>query len=179
MKGADLPRGGVRLVRPRVVTERPVSEPQRALYRFIVFAGIALGVACLYWARIVLVPIAVAMLGTFLLSPLVSQVQRTRLPRVPAVMLVVALALALAVGLGWVLLSQVTSFANDLPKYRQTITRKINDLQQMRHGGTLEQVETTAKDVLKQIDKGAPQAEKPVPVVVSPPNPLWRSLSTR
>jgi predicted PurR-regulated permease PerM len=173
VKGADLPRGGVRLVRPRVVTERPVSEPQRALYRFIVFAGIALGVACLYWARIVLVPIAVAMLGTFLLSPLVSQVQRTRLPRVPAVMLVVALALALAVGLGWVLLSQVTSFANDLPKYRQTITRKINDLQQMRHGGTLEQVETTAKDVLKQIDKGAPQAEKPVPVVVSPPNPLW------
>jgi predicted PurR-regulated permease PerM len=164
---------GVRLPRPRAVIERPASEPQRALHRFIVFAGISLGVACLYWARIVLIPIALAMLGTFLLSPLVSQVQRTRLPRVPAVILVVALALALATGLGWVLLSQVTGFANDLPKYRETITRKVSDLQKMRHGRTLEQVENTAKDVLKQIDKGGPQSEKPVPVVVSQPSPLW------
>ena len=114
------------------------------------------------------------MLGTFLLSPLVSQVQRTRLPRIPAVILVVTLALTLATGLGWALLSQVTSFADDLPKYRQTITRKINDLQKMRHGGTFEQVENTAKDVLKQIDKGGPQGEKPVPVVVSQPSPLWQ-----
>jgi len=165
--------GGVRLARPRAVIERPASEPERALYRFIVFAGITLGVACLYWAQIVLIPIALAMLGTFLLSPLVSQVQRTRLPRVPAVILVVALALGLATGLGWVLVSQVTGLASDLPKYRETITRKISDLQKMRHGRALEQVETTAKDVLKQIDKGAPQGEKPVPVVVSQPSPLW------
>jgi len=166
--------GAARLTRPRVVAERPRGEPLQALYRFIVFAGITLGVACLYWARIVLIPIALAMLGTFLLSPLVSQVQRTRLPRIPAVILVVTLALALATGLGWALLSQVTRFADDLPKYRQTITRKINDLQKMRHGGTFEQVENTAKDVLKQIDKAGPQGEKPVPVVVSQPSPLWQ-----
>ena len=166
--------GAARLIRPRVVAERPPGEPLQALYRFVVFAGITLGVACLYWARIVLIPIALAMLGAFLLSPLVSQVQRTRLPRIPAVILVVTLALGLATGLGWVLLSQVTSFADDLPKYRQTITRKINDLQKMRHGGTFEQVENTAKDVLKQIDKGGPQGEKPVPVVVSQPSPLWQ-----
>ena len=165
--------GAARLIRPRVVGDRPRSEPQRALYRFIVFAGITLGVACLYWARIVLIPVALAMLLTFLLSPLVSQVQRTRLPRVPAVILVVSLALAAAVGLGWVLLSQVTTFADDLPKYRETITRKINDVQRIRHGGTLEQVENTAKDVLKQIDKGGPTGEKPVPVVVAQ-NPLWQ-----
>jgi predicted PurR-regulated permease PerM len=167
-------KAAVRHVRPRFAALRPVGEVMSIPNRFIVFAGLALAVACLYWAQVVLIPIALAVLISFLLSPLVAQVHRIGLPRGLSVTLVVTLALAFAVGLGWGLLSQVTTFANDLPQYRQTIARKIADLQQVRKGGALEKVEATAKDVLKQINKGSPAAEKPVPVVVSQPNPLWQ-----
>jgi predicted PurR-regulated permease PerM len=160
--------------RRRVSTPRGPAQPLRAAHRFVVFAGLALAVACLYWARVVLIPVALAVLIAFLLSSLVAHVQRTGLPRGPSVALVVAVALAFTVGLGWGLLSQVTTFANDLPRYRETITRKIADLQKVRRGGAFEKMESTARDVLKQIDKGRPPAEKPVPVVVSEPNSLWR-----
>jgi len=145
----------------------------RLAHAFIVFAGLTLAVACLYWARVVIIPIALAVLLAFLLDPLVVFLQRPGVPRGVAVPAVVAVALVFALGLGWGLLTQVTNFANDLPRYRQTITRKISDLEQARKGGALEKVENTAKDLLRQIDKGNPPAEKPVPVVVSTPNPLW------
>jgi len=43
----------------------------------------------LYWTRVVLMPVAVAVLLTFLLDPVVSRLQRLRLPKTPAVILVV------------------------------------------------------------------------------------------
>jgi hypothetical protein len=49
--------------------------------------GIAvLVVAALYWLQAVLIPMAMAILLTFLLSPLVGILQRRRLGRVPAVL---------------------------------------------------------------------------------------------
>ena len=159
--------------RRRIAAPRAPADFIRAAHRFFVFAGLALAVACLYWASVVFIPIVVAVLLSFLLSPLVARVQYAGLSRGLAVALVVAFALGAALGLGWGLMSQVSAFADDLPRYSRTITRKISDLQLLSKGGALEKVEDTAKDVMNQIDKASPAAEKPVPVVVSSPNPLW------
>jgi predicted PurR-regulated permease PerM len=159
--------------RRRSAAPRAAADFIRAAHRFFVFAGLVLAVACLYWASVVFIPIVVAVLLSFLLSPLVARVQYAGLSRGLAVALVVAFALGAALALGWGLMSQVSTFADDLPRYSRTITRKISDLQRVSKGGALEKVEDTAKDVLKQIDKGSPAAERPVPVVVSSPNPLW------
>ena len=159
--------------RRRSAAPRAGADFIRAAQRFFVFAGLVLAVACLYWASVVFIPIVVAVLLAFLLSPLVARVQHAGLSRGLAVTLVVAFALGAALALGWGLMSQVSTFADDLPRYSRTITRKISDLQRVGKGGALEKVEDTAKDVLKQIDKGSPAAERPVPVVVSSPNPLW------
>jgi predicted PurR-regulated permease PerM len=148
-------------------------EPLRAAHRFIVFAGLALAVACLYWGREVLIPIALAVLISFALSPLVSGLQRTGMRRGVAVAAVVTVALLAALGLGWAVLRQVTTFADDLPRYRQTITRKINEIQRVGTAGTLSKVQDTAQDVLKQLDKPGNGAQRPVPVVLSE-SPLWR-----
>ncbi len=145
----------------------------RAAHRFFVFAGLALAIACLYWASVVFIPIVLAVLVSFLLSPLVARVQHIGLPRGLAVAIVVGLAVAVAFALGWGLMSQVSTFADDLPRYRQTLTRKISEVQQVSKGGALEKVEDTAKDLMKQIDKGSAAADKPMTVVVSAPNPLW------
>ena len=148
-------------------------EPLRAAQRFMVFAGLALAVACLYWAREVLIPIALAVLISFALSPLVSGLQRTGMRRGLAVAAVVTAALIVALGLGWILVRQVTTFADDLPRYKQTITHKINEIQRAGMGGILGKVQDTAQDVMKQLDKPANGAQRPVPVVVSQ-SPLWR-----
>lgn len=161
-------------LRRRAAVAKVAGPYARAAHRFYVFAGLALAVAVLYWASVVFIPIALAVLLAFLLSPLVARAHRAGLPLGLAVTLVVALTLAITLALGWGLMSQVSTFANDLPRYRQTITRKIADLQKASRGGALEKVEDTAKDVLKQIDKGNGGGQQPVPVVVSPPNPLWQ-----
>ena len=138
-----------------------------------VLAGIVLAVACLYWARVIFIPIALAMLITFLLSPLVGLVRRSGLGQVPAVIVVVSLTCLLAGGLGWALFSQINTLANDLPLYRATIARKIADVQRVGRGGTIAKVEDTAKELMTQIERADPPKPKPIPVIVSTPNHLW------
>lgn len=153
---------------------RARGEPLRAAHRFVIFAGLTLAVGCLYWAREVFIPLALAILISFALSPLVSLLQRARFPRGLAVAVVVTLGLAVAVGLGWGLVSQVTALADDLPRYRQTIARKINELQKVGRDGTLAKVQDTAKDVMKQLDRAGPATSQPVPVVVTHASPISR-----
>src|SRR4029453_5920323 len=138
-----------------------------------ILAGVVLAVACLYWARVIFIPIALAMLITFLLSPVVGLVRRSGLGQVPAVIVVVSLTCLLAGGLGWALFSQITALANDLPRYRATIVRKIADVQRVGRGGAIEKVENTAKDVMAQIERADAPKTKPIPVIVSAPNPPW------
>ena len=99
--------------------------------RLPILGALILAIACLYWARVVFIPIALALLATFLLSPVVALLRRVGFHRVVAVVAVVALAVLLAVGLGWALFTQATALADDLPRYRATITRKIADVQRM------------------------------------------------
>jgi predicted PurR-regulated permease PerM len=145
--------------------------------RLVVLGGLILAIACLYWARVVLMPVALALLATFLLSPVVALVRRTGVHRVAAVIVVVTLTVALVAGIGWALFSQLTLLANDLPQYRATIARKITDVQRVGKRGALRKVEETAHDVLEQIDRTNPPGKKPMPVVVSAPSPFWPSRS--
>jgi predicted PurR-regulated permease PerM len=64
---------------------------------------IALVVAALYWLQAVLIPLALAVLLTFLLSPVVSTLQRRGLGRVPSVLVTALLALSILGGIGWTL----------------------------------------------------------------------------
>src|SRR5262245_40932573 len=133
-----------------------------------------LAIACLYWARVIFIPIALAMLITFLLSPVVGLVRRSGLGQVPAVIVVVSLTCLLAGGLGWGLFSQITTLADDLPHYRATIARKIADIQRVGRGGPIAKVEDTAKELMTQIERADPPKTKPIPVIVSTPNRLWQ-----
>ena len=142
--------------------------------RLPILGALVLAIACLYWARIVFIPIALAMLATFLLSPAVALLRRVGIHRVVAVVVVVAFTVLLVTGLGWALFRQITALADDLPRYRATIARKIADVQRMGRGGALQKVEETAQDVMEQIERVHPSATKPMPVIVSSPNPLWQ-----
>src|ERR1700735_3035884 len=92
------------------------------------FPGVVTAVICvaaLYFARSVLIPIALAVLVAFLLAPLVSLLEKVRLGRTGPVIVVVLLVAGLLTGLGWLVFNQAISLATQIPSYKTTISRKI------------------------------------------------------
>lgn len=96
-------------------------------------AGLKLGwvptvvaaVAALYFAQDVLIPLALAVLLTFLLVPVVTGLERLRLGRVGAVLLAVIIALASLGTIGWLIEQQFVEVAGKLPDYRENIQSKL------------------------------------------------------
>ena len=130
---------------------------------------IALVVAGLYWLQAVLIPLALAVLLTFLLSPVVSTLQRRGLGRVPSVLVTVLLALSILGGIGWTLTRQVVTLADDLPRYSLNIRHRIADLRGASKGSSVEKVQKAVEDVVGEIQKtGTPSVtpQKPPLAVV-------------
>jgi predicted PurR-regulated permease PerM len=124
--------------------------------RLVTFAVIC---AILYWGQIVLIPIALAALITFLLAPLVSRLDRLGSPRVLSVMLVVCIAAGALGGIGYVVVGELGELASELPAHRQNIRSKVNDLRNFMRGGALEDVQSTIEEISDQV--GEPAAAPP------------------
>jgi len=90
-------------------------------------------VAALYLGRELLVPLALAALLTFMLSPLVTKLER-RVGRVISVLLVVAMIFAGTGTVGWVLTRQAVDLANQLPNYKDNIRTKLRSIPLPREG---------------------------------------------
>src|SRR5262245_54557271 len=150
-----------------------------------VIAAIIIGT--LYLGREVFVPIALAILLSFVLAPLVQLLQRCRMPRGLAVVAVVLLAFVSIFMLGGVIATQVTELAGDLPRYQFTMREKIKSLRgATATSGTLERAADVLHDLGKEVNKPnesspgpgaslqttapAPDA-KPIPVEVRQPPP--------
>ena len=138
------------------------------------WGSIALVVAALYWLQAVLIPMALAVLLTFLLSPVVSVLQRRGLGRVPAVLVTVLLALSILAGIGWTLTRQLTRLADELPGYSLNIHHRIADLRGASKGGSMEKVQKAVEDVVDEIHKTDTPGVRPKPVfvVLEPPSLL-------
>jgi predicted PurR-regulated permease PerM len=104
------------------------SASTRATSQLVVLIATVVAVAALYFARLVFVPFALAILFSFLLAPVVDLLDRIRIPRAASSLAVVAVTV-LALGLlGWVVAGQLVEVANQLPSYRANIDRKIDFL---------------------------------------------------
>ncbi len=117
--------------------------------------SLAIVCAALYWGQAVLVPIVLAGLLTFLLSPLVTRLDRLRVPRVVGVLAVMALAGGLIGGIGYVVGGQLQSFAAELPTHRQNIRTKIREAIAFTRGGAIENVQETIEDISDVVEEGA------------------------
>src|SRR5215471_199862 len=106
-------------------------------------------IAALYWGQGVLIPVALASLLTFLLSPLVSGLERLglarfRAGRAIAVAVVVALVFSVLGVTTWVIAQQVLALGSELPAYRGNPTRKITVLRVAGRSGALGRAQSTA-----------------------------------
>src|SRR4051812_37627290 len=139
----------------------------------------------LYFGREIIIPIALAILLSFVLAPLVGVLRRVGVPRGLAVVSVVIIAFAFIFAMGSLLATQLAQLAGDLPRYQSTISEKIQSFRETTaRRGTLERASGMLKDLSKGLDKpkeaatalgagASPKAAvpKPVPVEVRQPDP--------
>src|SRR3954451_6081676 len=93
--------------------------------KFVTLASVCVTVAALYFARDVLIPLALAMLLSFLLTPLVRRMERTGLHRALAVGVVMTLLIAVVGVLTWTVALQIKDLADQLPGYEDNIVSKV------------------------------------------------------
>jgi predicted PurR-regulated permease PerM len=113
--------------------------------------GLVLITACLYWARQVLIPVALAVLLSFILTPCVSALQRRGLGRVTSVLVVVTLTLLLLGGVGYIISHQIDNLVANLPSYRDNIVNKVQALRGAGEGGVLGRISGFFNDISNQL----------------------------
>jgi predicted PurR-regulated permease PerM len=111
---------------PEVVSSATPASTTRSLLALHVAIAI---IAALYFAREVLIPIALAVLLSFVLSPLVDRLRGWRLWRVPSVLISVIVAIGIMLAIGGVIGTQIAQLARNIPQYSGTIEQKITSVQ--------------------------------------------------
>src|SRR4249920_1582292 len=120
------------------------DRPQ--LSGWITFAGCVLVVAVLYWAQAVLVPVCLAVLLTFVLTPPVVWLQR-RIGKVAAVLCVVVLVFTFLGLANWGVVRQMSHLGSDIQTYRLTIRAKVADLRGVRDSGSVSKFEKALRQL--------------------------------
>ncbi len=153
---------------------------------FLRLATFLLIVTALRVAEDVLMPVALAVLLAFLLSPLVVRLTRWGLPRALAIITTVTVAFATIGGVGWIVTAQAISLVRELPNYEENIRQKIVALKtptgptaMSRMSGMVENLRREIKSATpdKPVTASAPNETKPVPVEIKAADPTPLELA--
>jgi predicted PurR-regulated permease PerM len=128
-----------------------VKRPQ-----FFALGSVAVILGLLYFAREVLIPLALAILFAFLLTPLVTRLER-RLGRVASTLSVVVAALALFVVFGWIVEQRFVQIVEELPQYRTSIRNKYEGF--TRSGGVVEKFRNEIKESMTETPATQPATQ--------------------
>jgi len=144
-----------------------VVDEANPLHGWIRFAGVVLVVAVFYWAQPVLVPVCLAILLTFVLTPPVVWLQR-RIGRIAAVLTVVIFVFSFLTLAGYGVYRQMVSLGNALPTYRANIQAKVQDIKGIGSGGSVEKLQSTIEQLKGDLETSKPPAGTVAqPVVVT------------
>ncbi|MGE3529448.1 MAG: AI-2E family transporter, partial [Methyloceanibacter sp.] len=143
-------------LRSRIPVLSNRADTRTAILQGLLIATLVIG--ALYVGRDVLVPLALAILLSFVLSRPLIFLRRVGVPRVLAVAIVVGSAFAIIFGLGWLVSREFSQLAADLPKYRYTLSEKIKNL---RQNAPSSPALKKAGDVLTDLEKELNQGETP------------------
>jgi len=141
---------------PTRIDAPPAAFGLDALIALAVGAGL---VACLYFARAVLIPMTLAILLSFLVAPLVKSLGRLKLGHVASVFAAVVISVSVIGVLGAVIAMQLTDLAAGMPRYQATIEHKM------------EAAHTLTVGKLDRFAKAAGQALQRATVEPTPPAP--------
>ncbi len=147
-------------VAPATEMEAKVIVPAGLAFSNVMVGAVV--VAILYFAREILVPIALAVLLSFVLAPLVRALQRLRFPRTLAVIGAVGTAFIITFSLATMVMVEVNQLASDLPSYENTLSEKIRNVRDaVVRSGLLANASNLLKDLDQEL-KTKSQNESPV-----------------
>ncbi len=154
------------------------SEPLAKLSWMLTLASIAIVIGGLYLAKGILLPLTLAVLLSFLLSPLCDRLERWRLGRIPAVLITAMLAFTLLGVVSWMAVVQMSNLAPKMPEYQDNLQAKLRSTNDYV-GSILSKITRTAEPKglnLSALGPGEPQdrGDKPysVRVISTPPSPV-------
>jgi predicted PurR-regulated permease PerM len=139
-----------------------------ATREFTILVSSAVVLGMLSWLQAVLVPIALAILVTFMLSPVVSLLQGNHVPRALAVILVVGTAFSLVGAVGWLVGRQMTSLVDTFPLYETNLNAAFRPVE----GGLVDKLQHIGSRVTGQLNKQSatnpppPQSQNRAPLPV-------------
>jgi len=136
--------------------------------------GVLIGIAVLYLGRAVLIPIALALLLSFFLSPAMVRLQRWGLGKTFAALLVVCFSFSALILICWAGLGQAYNLSLEIPTYRDNIVSKVRSMTP-RALGHWQDAQRMLGDVsgqlAKQTQANPASAQRPIPVEVREPAP--------
>ncbi|MHA6687357.1 AI-2E family transporter [Mesorhizobium sp. A556] len=139
------------------VTADGIAAPRMALPGAVTLVGVT---AILYLGRDVFLPLAVALLLTFALAPIVSFLRKRSLPKPIAVVLTVFIAFAAIALLATLVATQVTNLAQNIPTYQSNIVAKVHSLKEMgADGGIIDRLSGAVQRVGAELQTSAQPAQ--------------------
>ena len=108
--------------------ERPVTIAKTSW--ILTLSSIAVVVAALYLAKAILIPLTLAVLLSFMLSPICGWMERWRLGRIPAVLMTAFIGFSLLGVVTWMVVFQLTSLSPKIPEYQHNIELKLSTVNQ-------------------------------------------------
>ena len=153
----------------------------------VIATGVMIGT--LYFGRRIFIPVALALVLSFLLTPLVGWLQKIRLGRIPAVLTVLLLCFSLAAGIGWSVTTQLLEITSHIRDYRDNIEENIRSLHSHKNAPLI-QATATVQELNKELSAapaeaakaaqnkdGAAHPARPIPVqVTAPPTNFFQDL---
>ncbi len=148
----------------------------RDLFYLLAVVVAVAAIAALYFARMVLIPFALAVLFTFILTPVVKILERIHLRRIPSTLLVVLLSVAACGAVGWMVAKQLSEVANQLPAYKSNIKARLGSLHWPANQ-SLDSASETITEISKDL-AASPIASHPPSSTAVAQSPVAHSTST-
>jgi predicted PurR-regulated permease PerM len=144
--------------------------PSERLPQNMITGGVAfaLSIAALYFGRDLLMPVAMAILLSFLLSPAISRLERAHLPRSLAIALVTAAMAAAAALIGTFVALELRELFASLPDFRAHLGEKLQALRgPLRH---LTDAAGWVEQLTRDVDPQATRSRTPKVEIVNRPD---------
>ena len=171
---------------PRAMAVGPAAPP---ISPAALVAVLVVVLGALYVGQDILIPLALAILLSFMLAPIVIRLRRWGLGRVPSVIAVVVLLFIALLGLTSIVASQIVNLADNLPRYEWNLRSKIRVLRiAVPSGGVIERASDMLRDLGEEWREttqkpeaetaSAREEEPPKPVLVQVQRPAPTPLQT-
>ncbi|MFY9842411.1 MAG: AI-2E family transporter [Terriglobales bacterium] len=155
------------MIRPNFITPNKAADSSGLL----TLIAVALAIAALYFGRQVLIPLALAVVLAFVFAPVVEWLQKCRLGRVAAVVVVLVLAFTLIATIGWIVAGQLMDIVDQFPSYKVNIHDKLQSLR-VPSSGRLKSATNMVTELSAELSAAAQSAADKKPAPTSRPIPV-------